>query len=95
MMKPAYLIETTIISAQKINETMPKTPAGVACAAAACEVKMVCSVYSGLVPMSPYTTPSAPNASTARLACAMTSRSFPDAAFTAALGAASSTVCFR
>ena len=36
---------------------------------------MTCSVYSGLVPMSPYTTPSAPSASTAFLACAMTSRS--------------------
>ncbi len=34
MMKPAYLIETTIISAQKIREAMPYTVAGVTCAVA-------------------------------------------------------------
>ena len=51
--KPAYLIDTMIVSAQKISETMPKTPAAVARAASACWVKMTCSVYSGLVPMSP------------------------------------------
>ena len=37
-------------------------------------VKITCSVYSGLVPMSPYTTPSAPSASTALPAWATTSR---------------------
>ena len=34
MMKPAYLIDTTIISAQKISETTPYTVAGVMCAVA-------------------------------------------------------------
>ena len=74
MMKPAYLIDTTTISAQKINDAIPYTVAGVICAVALYELKMACSVYSGLVPMSPYTTPSAPSTRTARPALAITSR---------------------
>ena len=66
MMNPAYLIDTTTISAQKINDAIPYTVAGVICAVALYELKMACSVYSGLVPMSPYTTPSAPSTRTAR-----------------------------
>ena len=53
MMKPAYLIDTTTVSDQKISEAMPYTPATVGRAALACWVKMVWTVYSGLVPMSP------------------------------------------
>ena len=34
MMKPAYLIETTIISAQKISDATPYTFAAVTCAVA-------------------------------------------------------------
>ena len=34
MMKPAYLIDTTTISAQKINDATPYTAAGVMCAVA-------------------------------------------------------------
>ena len=34
MMKPAYLIDTTTISAQKINDATPYTPAGLMCAVA-------------------------------------------------------------
>jgi hypothetical protein len=43
MMKPAYLIETTIINDQKMSEAMPYTPATVVCAALACWVKITCS----------------------------------------------------
>ncbi len=66
MMKPAYLIDTTTISAQKINDATPYTLAAVMCDVALYDVKIACSVYSGLVPMSPYTTPSAPGTRTAR-----------------------------
>ena len=34
MMKPAYLIETTTINAQKMREATPYTPTGVMCAVA-------------------------------------------------------------
>ena len=58
---------TTSITDQTISETMPKT--------FSCEtwtgcgsdgLNTVCSVYSGLVPISPNTTPSAPTASASR-----------------------------
>ena len=44
MMNPAYLIDTTTISAQKISEAMPYTVAGVMWAVALYELKMTCSV---------------------------------------------------
>ena len=34
MMKPAYLIDTTTVSAQKINDATPYTAAGVMCSVA-------------------------------------------------------------
>ena len=40
MMKPAYLIDTTIISAQKISDAVPYTVAAVMCAVALYELKI-------------------------------------------------------
>jgi hypothetical protein len=39
-MNPAYLIETMIINAQKINDAVPYTAAGVTCAVALYDVKI-------------------------------------------------------
>ena len=47
-----YLSETTTVSDQKISETMPITFSGVSGKPPAV-AKTVCSVYSGLVPISP------------------------------------------
>src|SRR5215475_3318523 len=58
-----------IVTDQKISETSPKTfslDTGTGCGSVG--LKAVCTVYSGLVPMSPKTTPSAPSASAARAA---------------------------
>jgi hypothetical protein len=44
MMNPAYLIETSMISAQKMSDEIPYTPATVGWAASACCVKIACSV---------------------------------------------------
>ena len=44
MMKPAYLIDTTTISAQKINDATPYTVAGEIWAVALYELKIACSV---------------------------------------------------
>src|SRR4051812_50218192 len=63
--KVTYLIETSIVIVQKTSETTPYTSAVVACTAWLSAVNTVCSAYSGLVPMSPKTTPRAPNASAA------------------------------
>src|SRR5215471_21449569 len=57
---------TTIVTAQKISETTPNTfwlDTGTGCGSDG--LKAVCTVYSGLVPMSPNTTPRAPTASAA------------------------------
>ena len=40
MMKPAYLIDTTIVNAQKINDAVPYTVAAAMCAVALYEVKI-------------------------------------------------------
>ena len=53
-----YLIDTTQISDQKISERMPSTPSWLACTPY-CPAKTSLRVYSGLVPISPYTTPTA------------------------------------
>ena len=63
MMKVRYLTVTTIVSDQKISD---RTPSRSATAASAADPRMhSLSVYSGLVPMSPKTTPSAPRQSSA------------------------------
>src|SRR5215831_15646398 len=57
---------TTIVTAQKISETTPNTfsvDTGTGCGSDG--LKTVCTVYSGLVPISPNTTPRAPTASVA------------------------------
>src|SRR5215469_5802463 len=57
---------TMIVTAQKISETTPNTfcvDTGTGCGSDG--LKTVCTVYSGLVPMSPNTTPRAPTASAA------------------------------
>ena len=64
-----YVTVTMIVTDQKISETTPKmlscdTLTGCGSPGS----KTVCTVYSGLVPMSPKTTPRAP---TARAACAV------------------------
>src|SRR5690242_20224664 len=58
-----------IVTDQKISETTPKTfslDTGTGCGSLG--LKTVWTVYSGLVPMSPKTTPSAPSASAPRAA---------------------------
>src|SRR5205814_6475406 len=57
MIRIAYLMETTTISDQKINDTMPSTASGDACPLGLAAFVTTLSVYSGLVPMSPKTTP--------------------------------------
>src|SRR5215472_12838933 len=55
-----------IVTAQKISETTPNTfcvETGTGCGSDG--LKTVCTVYSGLVPMSPNTTPRAPTVSAA------------------------------
>ena len=47
-----YLSDTTMVSDQKISDTMPITFSGVSGSPPA-DAKTVCSVYSGLVPISP------------------------------------------
>ena len=63
---------TMIVTDQKISETIPKM---VSCdtltGCGSLGLKTVCTVYSGLVPMSPKTTPRAP---TARVPCAVARR---------------------
>src|SRR5580704_6601165 len=57
MIRTAYLMEMTIISDQKISDTMPSTASGDACPPGLAAFAATFSVYSGLVPMSPKTTP--------------------------------------
>src|SRR5215469_12164466 len=57
---------TTIVTDQKMSETTPNTfwlDTGTGCGSDG--LKTVCTVYSGLVPISPNTTPRAPTASAA------------------------------
>ncbi len=62
-----YLKVTTKVIAQNTSETTPTTFSGVG--ATPCgPLKHSLSAYSGLVPMSPYTTPRAPIASLASVA---------------------------
>ena len=57
---------TTIITDQKISEMTPNTlSAETATGCGSPGLKTVCTVYNGLVPMSPNTTPSAATASAA------------------------------
>ena len=57
-----YLIETTITSDQTINEAAPTKLAGLI-GAPWCAEKHSRNAYSGLIPISPNTTPSAPSTS--------------------------------
>src|SRR5262249_27136444 len=58
---------TMIVTDQKISETTPKTfSTDTLTGCGSPGLKTVCSVYSGLVPISPKTTPRAPIASAAR-----------------------------
>ena len=60
MMKLTYFRLTTIISDQKNSERMPRTLSGVIGTGWWAPPKTSFSAYSGLVPMSPKTTPIAP-----------------------------------
>ncbi len=62
---PRYFTEITRISDQKISDSTPITLACVG-GTAYSPKKHSRIAYSGLVPMSPYTTPSAPRQSSAR-----------------------------
>src|SRR5271167_3198353 len=55
-----YLIETVMIKVQNNSDSTPSALCGEKCPPVACTT--VCSVYKGLVPRSPNTTPSAPSA---------------------------------
>src|SRR5271169_4605408 len=57
MIRIAYLMEMTMISDQKINDTIPSTASGDTCPLGLAAFAATLSVYSGLVPMSPKTTP--------------------------------------
>ena len=57
MIKTAYLTEMTMISDQKMSETMPSTAAGSTAPPGLAALAATFSVYSGLVPMSPKTMP--------------------------------------
>jgi hypothetical protein len=56
-----YLTVTTRVSAHTMSEQTPSTSATSGCCPG-CGAMPTCSVYRGLVPMSPKTTPSAPRA---------------------------------
>ena len=58
MMNTTYLSDTTMISAQKTNDKIPMTLGAVA-ASGWWPANTSFKVYSGLVPMSPNTTPMA------------------------------------
>jgi hypothetical protein len=60
MMNVTYLTETIIVIDQNTSEITPKTSPRMARTAWWSAVEMVCMAYSGLVPISPNTTPSAP-----------------------------------
>ena len=61
MTRSTYVTVTTIITDQKISEMIPKMLSVVAVTGCGSPgLKTVWTVYSGLVPMSPKTTPRAP-----------------------------------
>src|SRR5580692_2560583 len=55
-----YLMETVMIKVQNSSDSTPSALCDEKCPPVACTT--VCSVYKGLVPRSPNTTPSAPSA---------------------------------
>src|SRR5436305_7137430 len=63
MMNSTYLTDTTSVIDQNTNDTAPYTSAAVGWTAPLSIENTVCSAYSGLVPMSPNTIPSAPRTS--------------------------------
>ncbi len=70
-----YLTDTISVIDQTIKEMTPNTSSGVGRTAPSLRAKTVCSAYSGLVPMSPNTIPSAASIKAALLprcsACAV------------------------
>ena len=66
-MSTTYLSVTTSISAHRMHETAP-IRCGSSSGTPVAGAKISLTVYSGLVPMSPYTTPRAPSVSAARAA---------------------------
>jgi len=64
-MTKTYLSETMIVTAQNIIDRTGKTLSGVSGSPCGC-AKASLKAYSGLVPMSPNTTPSAPSISARR-----------------------------
>ena len=67
-----YVTVTMIVTDQKISEMIPKMlSCDTLTGCGSLGLKTVCTVYSGLVPMSPKTTPRAP---TARAPCAVARR---------------------
>src|ERR687888_700677 len=106
-MKATYLTETTSVTDQKISEMTPYTSPVDGSTACPSIANTVCTAYSGLVPMSPNTTPRAPTASpTSPAPCAagcgrggcasdaVTSGGSPDATNSPAVGGSPSTGSF-
>ena len=54
-----YLTVVISVIDQNTNESTPSTASRSACASPPCPLRNVCMVYSGEVPISPYTTPNA------------------------------------
>src|SRR5438094_6761215 len=93
MMNITYLIDTISVSDQNTSDTTPYTSPAVGRTAPLSMEKTVWIAYSGLVPMSPNTTPSAPSASARpEVAAAGRGAVSPAAVSPAAAGGASS-VC--
>src|SRR5450631_3243466 len=69
MIRTTYLTDTTIAIDQITIEMTPKTSAGVGLTLLWSMLKTICSAYSGLVPISPKTTPRAPSASAKPVSC--------------------------
>ncbi len=66
IIKATYLTDTIIMSDQKIRDSMPRTLNWVSSTGCLLREKTSFMVYSGLVPISPNTTPNAESESVAR-----------------------------
>ena len=69
MISATYFTETITAMDQKTIDTTPSTSLGVGCTRLWSMLNTVCIAYSGLVPMSPKTTPRAPMASASPPRC--------------------------
>src|SRR5947208_15972546 len=65
----AYLREMIKMRDQRMSETTPRTASGLAIPPALAALVASFSAYGGLVPISPYTTPSAPSVAAVDSAC--------------------------